>query len=130
MKLAKLAIALILCFVIFSAGADAGLKDLKQEAEKVGRNMKKYLSSTVEFADQLSIVYKKNDLMKDYMKFDTKHVRCRISLDKKKDIELIKTLMEEEIQPQLVHITGTVVSVMDYLYFCEVETVKRVSYDK
>ena len=128
MKPARIFTALVIAALTISFVYAASIDELKKEAVKVGRNMKAYAGSSIEFVDDAAYICKNNENHEGFLRFNTKNIPCRISLEKEKEIKLLKTIIDKEIAPHLVHISGTVVTVNDFSYFCEVDTLTRVSY--
>jgi len=128
-------------------------------AEKLGENMKDNEGMTHTYRDTIAHIYKDLKQYEGFLKFDTEHVRCRIPVGEEDDwrtldawsrgevddpktmtfkdqgLQLMWEIYHNEIQPQIISISGKVIEPEDsggfkFFYIFDVSLLERVKYTR
>jgi hypothetical protein len=157
-KMAKWALVLAVAVAFFCGLAIAQEEDTIT-AEELGADLKKQEGMGHTFRDIIAHIYKDMKQFPGYLKFDTTHVRCRIPVGEEDDwrildqwsrgevddvpamefkdpnLQIIWVLYHNEIQPQIVSVSGKVVEPeasgnFGFMYIFDVQKLERVKYSR
>jgi len=154
----RLAIAFMAAAVCF-AGLAIAQEDDTITAEKLGENLEDEVGMSHTFRDRIAHIYRDQKQFPSYLKFDTANVRCRVLVGEEEDLRTIdawsrgevddpKTMefkdpklqilweiFFNEIQPQILSISGKVVEPeasgnFGIMHIFDVSGIERVKYSR
>lgn len=113
-------VPILLALGLFAAEEVTPADLAKDLEEKVGQEFT--------FTDEILLKTKKQEL-EEYVKFETMHLRCILSKNRKEEVDLLETLLAERA-PRRATITGTVTRQKDLQVFVEVTAIERPRYKR
>jgi hypothetical protein len=157
-EMTKWAIVLAVAVAFFAGLAIAQDEDTIK-AEELGAKMKENEGMGHTFRDVVAHIYRDQKQFEGYLKFDTTNVRCRIVVGEEDDIraldawsrgevddvkgmqfkdpnlQILWTVYFNEIQPQILSITGKVVEPepsggFGFMYIFDASRLERVKYSR
>lgn len=123
-------IPLILCFCLLAYSNSWATTKISPKI--LAKRLKKMEEEEVTFQDTLVYIWKKPlkwSEEKKYLRFETKYLRCIISLDNNKAIQLLKLRLKRH-SPRYLLFQGTIRKYQNYLYLIEINSIQLPKYKR